>query len=309
MIKDIIFNKDLHYKHRIFCLITLNNGHLLSLLYTLYVKFMSIFNQEYSKKFSVKKLSKNLFKINTEDHPIHTGTIYRSLNFGRGLEWRINYLSNISYGLKLANINLTAESNVIDLGANIGEFSIFCARKGANVISLEHDKIVFEALKHNCENYIDKIKPFNYSISNTSENKFVYYYTLTGSTSLIEPNENKNIRKNFTIEDYNVGTFSRDMSKCINLDDLIDKNNLSHVDLIKSDCEGSEPEMVMGLNKNVQKVKYFTIDVGPERNGERTDNQVITLLEERNFQIIHDPRASKENTRVVIAKNKKFLFN
>lgn len=305
MIIDIILNKELHYKHRIFCLITFNNRHLLSFLYSLYVKLMSVINKEYSKNFKASSINKNLFKINTEEHPIYTATIYRSLNFGRGLKWRLNYLSNVSYGLDLAKIKINANSNIIDLGANIGEFSMFCAKQKANVISVEHDKLVFEALKKNSLYYKDRIKPFNYSISNTSEKKSLYYDTLTGSTSLIKPNK-KIFDHVFSLENYNIGTYSKDISKCVTLDDLIDENNLNVVDLIKSDCEGSEPEMIMGLNRNVEKVRYLTIDVGPERNGERTDHEVIKLLQERNFEILHNPIFTKTNTRIVIAKNKNF---
>ena len=39
------------------------------------------------------------------------------------------------------------------IGANIGEFSIFVAKKGANVFAIEHDKAVFKMLALNAKKY------------------------------------------------------------------------------------------------------------------------------------------------------------
>ena len=55
----------------------------------------------------------------------------------------------------------------------------------------------------------------------------------------------------------------------ITLDDFIIKIILKSGS-VKCDAEGAEPEMLQGLNKHINKVGYFTIDTGPERNGEET---------------------------------------
>jgi len=88
------------------------------------------------------------------------------------------------------------------------------------------------------------------------------------------------------------------------LDDFINKNEINHIDLIKCDAEGAEPEIIKGLNQNAYKVKYITIDTVGERNGEDTTDEVIKLLEERKFNILKIP--NKKMGRVVIAENKKY---
>ena len=52
---------------------------------------------------------------------------------------------------------------------------------------------------------------------------------------------------------------------CITLDELIDDIG-STIKLIKIEGEGSEPEILEGLNKNLSKVEYLSIDAGFERN-------------------------------------------
>ena len=88
------------------------------------------------------------------------------------------------------------------------------------------------------------------------------------------------------------------------MDDFIAKNKINNIDLIKCDAEGAEPEIIKGLNENAYQVKFITIDTIGERNGEDTTDEVIKLLEERQFKILKIP--DEKMGRVVIAENKKY---
>ena len=300
---NIIFDKELSYKHKIISILSFQNLKIASVLLNFYVGIKSRFNSEYDKKFKISYLTKNSFSVQIDEGEFFTATPYRALNLSRGLEWRINLLAH-SYGINWFKNIFKKKINVIDLGANIGEFSIFVAKKGANVFAIEHDKAVFKMLALNAKKY-SQIKAFNYSISNISGKQDIYYGTISGSSTIIKPHNTSKF-KEFSIDNFKADDKAVGVSEGITLDDFIDKNNIKKVDLIKCDAEGAEPEMLQGLNKHINKVGYFTIDTGPERNGEETTKEVIEILQSKNFEILKSPDASFG--RVVIARNKSYVI-
>jgi FkbM family methyltransferase len=314
MIK-VLFNKDLNFKHKVITFATLNNKTFIVFFYNLYVKilaFLKIKNK--SKFFYIKKITDKHFVINTEEGIINTVVVYRCLNLSSGLEWRINSLAK-SYGVDyFKSVFKKKKPVVIDIGANIGEFSIFCAKRGSKVFSIEHDKSVFPMLKLNLDKFFpNSTTSFNLSISNKTGTQNIFYDTITGGTTLIQPIEKRFFNKKMDINKFppeDINKFSLedkvcDLTKSITLDDFIDENKIEFIDLIKCDAEGAEPEVIEGLKRNLAKVDYISIDTGPERNGEHTTDDVVALLKQKNFEIIKIPNA--EHGRVVIARNK--IFN
>ena len=302
--KKITFDPELSLKHRILALFTFNNKALVVLLLNLYVKILSFFNlRNKSKVFNIKKINDKHYEVKTEAGIFHTPTVYRTLNLSSGLEWRTNLLAK-SYGISYFKTVFSKKNPVvIDIGANIGEFSMYCVKKNSKVYSVEHDKAVFPMLKLNVEKFFPNIIPFNMSISNNTGKQNLYYATLTGSTTIVEPIKTDDYEKieleNFSSENKVYGE-----TNGITLDDFIDQNKIDLVDLIKCDAEGAEPEIIKGLRKNSDRIGYITIDTIGERNGEDTTDEVVELLKERNFEIIKIP--DEQMGRVVIAKNKNY---
>ena len=72
------------------------------------------------------------------------------------------------------------------------------------------------------------------------------------------------------------------------MDELIDEID-SNVKLIKIEGEGSEPEILEGLKKNLKKVQYITIDVGFERGIDQTSTykECENYLLNNNFELIN----------------------
>ena len=67
--------------------------------------------------------------------------------------------------------------NVIDVGSNVGRYSLIAAKRGANVIAIEANPHTFEVLSENCKiNGFENIKPMNVAVSNNS-GKLTLYYT------------------------------------------------------------------------------------------------------------------------------------
>ena len=294
---------DLDAKYKILAILSFNNTALIVFALNFYIKVLNFFGLKNKiKEFNIKKKSEVHYTVNTESIVINTPTIFRCLNLSSGLNSRTEFLAR-SYGLEFfKNVFEKKIPIVIDIGANIGEFSIFCANRNSNVMAIEHDKIAYQMLKLNAKNYQGKINTFNLSISNRSGIDKIYYDTITGGTSIIKPLDTSDYQlfndDNFTPEKRMVTT-----SQSLTLDHFIDQNKINFVDLIKCDAEGAEPEIIEGLVKNASKVDFIAIDTIGERNGQDTTESVIELLLERNFEIIRKPE--NKIGRTVIAKNMK----
>ena len=59
--------------------------------------------------------------------------------------------------------------------------------------------------------------------------------------------------------------------------------------MLKIDAEGAEPEILIGANKLLRKIKYISVDVGPERGllQESTANETKEILFNNNFELIN----------------------
>ncbi|MFM2383934.1 MAG: hypothetical protein RIQ72_506 [Candidatus Parcubacteria bacterium] len=128
---------------------------------------------------------------------------------------------------------------VLDIGAHIGGFSIIAAKMGAKVYAFEPDKRNFSVLLENIKlNKLEtEITPFNFGIY--SENRMLYFNTdnlNTGGHSVSKSGD-------VSIEVKDLPTVFREC-------------NISHVDFMKIDVEGSEFEICKDdiNNLSIQKI-------------------------------------------------------
>ncbi len=293
---------DINIKYKILALISFNNTNIISFILNLYIKILSNLGiKNKIKEFNIKKINEVHYTVDTEEGIINTPTVFRCLNFSGGFNNRIEFLAN-SYGVsEFEKVFKKNNPNIIDIGANIGEFSIYCVKRNSNVFSIEHDRAAYSMLKLNTKKFLEKINTFNLTISNYSGFEEIYYDTITGGTTLIKPLKTENYN-DLDFEKFSPEKRVVSKSNSLTLDDFIEKNKISLVDLIKCDAEGAEPEIIEGLKKNSGKVDYIAIDTIGERNGEDTTETVVKLLLERNFKIIKRPK--NKIGRTVIAKNK-----
>ena len=235
--KKITFDPDLSFKHRLLALLTFNNKAIVVLLLNLYVKILSFFNLKNKKKiFHIRKINNKHFEVNTEEGIIHTPVVYRALNLSSGLKWRTEYLAK-SYGISYFKTAFNKKKPIIvDIGANIGEFTLYCVNKNSTVYSIEHDKAVFPMLKLNVEKHFPKLIPFNLSISDKTGKQKIYYATLTGSTTIVKPIKTNDYEK-IDLEKFSSENKVFDETNGITLDDFIDQNKIDFIDLTKCDAE------------------------------------------------------------------------
>lgn len=150
---------------------------------------------------------------------------------------------------------------VIDIGANIGSFSLFAAYHGATVYAIEPEPHNLEALKKNIKlnNREDIVHVCPYGISDYK------------GTAIISDEGG-----GATIKDD--GIFGAEI-EIMPLDNFFSLYNIQDVDVLKIDVEGSELEIILGTSKeNLQKCKYITMEFDV-RSGYRLGDMTQKLSE------------------------------
>jgi len=203
-----------------------------------------------------------------------------------GIENRLNMLAS-SFGVN-KHIFLKSDDVVIDVGGNIGEFSIYCSKYVKKIHLFDPDPYIYLPLCENlkdCNNVI--VNPLGLS-NETGEAKF-YLKGDTADSSLIFNGAN-----NF--QQINIIRFENYFNESIN----------GPIKLFKCDAEGAEPEVLKGLGNSINYIEYFAIDCGPERgvNNERTSDFVRDYLLSNNFSEINDNGNKRE---ILFFKNLKFI--
>ena len=157
---------------------------------------------------------------------------------------------------------------VIDIGAQIGVFSIFAAKKNKNikVYSYEPFEKNFNLLKRNISlNGLDNIHIFKQGISGEKGKKeLVISQDNTGGHSFYIKGNNK-----VEIE-------------TITLKDVFEKNKIKTCDFLKIDCEGAEYEILYKTPlKYLKKIKSITLEY--HKNG--IVEELQKFLEKSGFNI------------------------
>lgn len=191
--------------------------------------------------FKLEELDKDLFRLYDDDLQLHVTRRGRISMYREGINVRLLNLQR-QY---LTNSIKSHDSivNVVDIGANIGEWSLYWKQRGATVIAIEPDPVEFRALEYNLRG--EEL----HNIALWFEDTELHFYPQndTGDSSAIPTSLNQNY---VTV-------------KAKRLDSLL--KSLSQIDLIKIEAEGAEPEVLKGAQETLTKTKYIQIDVGLER--------------------------------------------
>ena len=222
------------------------------------------------------KFSQNLYLVKMSDGILLIQNISRISRFLRGKSYASNRLYN-QYTNKIfeVEVNVIAKNEGIffDIGANIGEFSIAVASKfkGINIVAFEPDPVAFICLQFNIEssNLANRVTIINAALSDKSGSFPFYIATKNADSSFIQP-------KSFT-EIINVRSYRADQ--------FMLENEIESILFLKMDAEGLEPEILSGFGRRIEDISFFAIDVGPERDGLETVDQVKSMLESSKVRI------------------------
>ena len=141
-----------------------------------------------------------------------------------------------------------SNSSCLDIGANIGNHSVFFANFFSSVDCFEPQPDNYYLLKFNVKKF-QNIRTFNFGASDIDEHQYLYtpnstdmgFSTLDG-TGLESTNERN-------MENYvNNGTIKVELK---NLDNFYKKNKIKKISFIKIDVEGHEYKSLMGLKSTI----------------------------------------------------------
>ena len=161
--------------------------------------------------------------------------------------------------------NITHKEVIVDVGANIGDFSIFLSKKAKKIYSFEPIPKVYKKFKKNIAlNKIKNIKAYNLAISNKD-----------GILKMTNP-ENSVVSKLDSNGQLNVKTISWNK---------LDKMTPEKIDLLKIDIEGGE-YLLINQPKILDKVDEIRMELHLNNENEKLKClKLIKILESKKFII------------------------
>ena len=162
---------------------------------------------------------------------------------------------------------------VIDVGANVGEFSLVVAGQGARVYACEPDPGPYSCLEKNLANLVGA-RCFKVAFGEKKGVLPFYISSQHNDSSFIKPAAG--VEK---IEEVEVCT----------IDDFCAREEIKNISMLKVEAEGYEPEILRGAVWALSNiVSQVAVDGGPERNGHTTVDDCEEILNEKGFETIRE---------------------
>ena len=185
-------------------------------------------------------------------------------------------------------LSLNKDMHVIDLGANIGQYSLLAAHAGRKVLSVEARLLHIHMLYHSLQlnNFLDRVTLMHNAISDSRANILLRSYDKNpGGTYVLEGDE-------LPVDQSNSGGHVVDVrtnmsSTSILMDDLADVVNFSKA-LLKMDIEGSEHRALKYSDRLFNKVYIPFIFMEWAAMREKRAREIEPLLKkmsERRYQV------------------------
>jgi FkbM family methyltransferase len=206
------------------------------------------------------------WNITSDKEIVTTPSGYRVSRFLKGFDHAADRQWN-RYGVAQLTKGCQIDS-VLDVGANIGEFTRACVNRSVRTVyAFEPDEVPLACLKINITS--DTVKIYDFPLGEVIETRLFYSAPKNADSSLIKP-RTKSQEKLVDIYTLDSIPFSFEKSDSI---------------LLKMDAEGAEPEVLKGATLTLAKIKWVAIDVGPEREGKGTYRAVQEILEQSGFKV------------------------
>jgi len=161
---------------------------------------------------------------------------------------------------------------IIDIGANIGTFSILAAKKypQAKIYSYEPVKSTYNLLRQNIMlNKISNINTFRYGVSNEKRKTALYVGNASGLSSTTKRGK----------------TFNIEIISMVTLKDIFDMNKINKCDLLKMDCEGGEYSILLKTDpKTLKRVNKYVVEYHDNLNG-HNGKELLEVFRKLNYKV------------------------
>ena len=240
-------------------------------MYVSYIIFLSRFKlKSYSKNVSEKSSDFFIHQVTHNNQLIFFQSTVRINRFIKGFKhagkrmWNRYKIDELLCGVE--------PRTIIDIGANIGEFSFYAHKKyleKVEIFTFDPDPITKECIDNNLIGINASINLV--ALSNKSGEEDFYLKTESADSSLHEP----------------FGESVKIKTKIVTLDSFFDNLELRSPVLLKMDAEGHEPEVLLGGIATLKHINWVSIDAGLERYGKSTSNDVARILVEQGFSEVN----------------------
>lgn len=158
---------------------------------------------------------------------------------------------------------------LLDVGANIGYFSIILSDNCRFVYAVEPDKENYEALNRNVElNASKNILTFNLAFSDKSE--FLYV--------------NKSKKSNWHTTTKEECCKGVDRVEAISVDEFCEREGVKP-DVIKMDIEGFERFVIFGAKKTLRSIRYLFFELHSSLLDLSETNKILDVIEESGLKV------------------------
>ncbi|MGY4538784.1 FkbM family methyltransferase [Mucilaginibacter sp. UYNi724] len=171
---------------------------------------------------------------------------------------------------------LPGATTIFDIGAHAGSVSLELNNSfpNADIIAFEPVSASFDRFKANTVS-IYKIKGYQLAAGNEADVLEIPIY----SESTINTLKNA---------EYSIPPIGNEKITVIRLDEFANKNNISHIDILKIDVEGYELEALRGVGNFLQQVKYVYAEIGFERCPTKTHfTDMDVFMEQHGFRLVN----------------------
>lgn len=181
---------------------------------------------------------------------------------------------------------------VVDVGAYIGGFSLFAAKRAAAVIAVDPNAILHDVLDENLSAESNTIVvPVAAWNSNTTIKINQSFYPYENSPLPVDLQSTGNC---FEVE-------------ALTIPRIIQSEGYDHIDFLKIEAEGAELEILDGVFKTDLPVSKIAIDASPERDGHSQVSEIVEKLENHGYETRTKEEADWWGEYIVFARKTEFL--
>jgi FkbH-like protein/FkbM family methyltransferase len=203
-------------------------------------------------------------------------------------------------------IALEDGDTVVDIGANIGLFSLFVMSRCRNprIYACEPAPVVYDLLKANCDAYGSNVRALNVGVSDKRKTATFTFYERSSVFSGFHSDETedreairavvRNMLESESVSGESVEEYVDELTadrlqhktyecQLMSVSDIIRDNRIDRIDLLKIDAEKSELDIIEGIeNHDWPKIKQVVLEIhDPSREAVE---RIVALLTEKGYR-------------------------